>query len=49
MHNDIEKISKCCETCSHCDVIDWYCYQHNKPIENINDNTCDEWEEWKDG
>ena len=37
---------KCCNTCSHCDVLDYYCYEHYKPI-NL-DDVCDKWDEYQD-
>lgn len=37
-----------CETCMHCDVIDFYCYRKYKPIELDDGADCEEWEMWEE-
>ena len=43
----MEETIKCCDTCIHCDVQEWYCYLHYKPIEHIDDDVCEQWEEYE--
>lgn len=43
-----EKADHRYENCSHCDVIDCYCYKKYKPIELDDCADCEEWEMWEE-
>ena len=38
-----QEIIHCCSNCSHCDVLDWYCYHHYKDVDPMDD--CEQWNE----